>query len=226
MERNISRFSYSGLGCDSRSKNIPPFQDGKGWRTRILNHWAMALGKIINYASLLPDRLRKALMNKSYIAAFFLALLWLALAPVAFCSDITGKVRGPQGPVAGAQITVTGSGGDVVGQATTNNAGIYCIRGLGPGDYKTAVNPPAGAGFKTGTASQVISAEGLTEDWSLSSATSASSSSRSPGVCAAAYLGAYVAVGALGVATGLGLGLCAAEGCFSGSPTPVVSSSK
>ncbi len=164
-------------------------------------------------------------MNKSYIAVFFLALLWLALAPVAFCSDMTGAVRGPQGPVAGAQITVTGSGGDVVGQATTNNAGIYCIRGLDPGNYKTAVNPPADGGLKTGASNDAITVEGLTEDWSLSPTTSASSSSRSPGVCEGAYLGYYVG-GALGVATGLGLGLCAAEGCFSGGPSPVVSSSK
>jgi hypothetical protein len=167
-------------------------------------------------------------MNKSHITAFFLALLCVGLARVAFCSDITGEVIGPQGPVAGAQITVTDSGGNVVGQATTNDAGRYCITGLSPGNYKTAVNPPASAGFKTGTANNTISVEGMTEDWSLSSATLASSSANTPGVCGAAYLGAYVG-GILGVATGAGLGACAAEGCFSGAPSPavpVVSSSK
>ncbi|MGO9593459.1 MAG: carboxypeptidase-like regulatory domain-containing protein [Steroidobacteraceae bacterium] len=167
-------------------------------------------------------------MNKSHITAFFLALLCVGLARVAFCSDITGEVIGPQGPVAGAQITVTDSGGNVVGQATTNDAGRYCITGLSPGNYKTAVNPPASAGFNTGTANNTISVEGMTEDWSLSSATLASSSANTPGVCGAAYLGAYVG-GILGVATGAGLGACAAEGCFSGAPSPavpVVSSSK
>ena len=167
-------------------------------------------------------------MNKSHITAFLLALLCVGLAPVAFCSDITGEVIGPQGPVAGAQITVTDSGGNVVGQATTNDAGTYCITGLSPGNYKTEVNPPASAGFKTGTANNTISVEGMTEDWSLSSGTLASSSANTPGVCGAAYLGAYVG-GILGVATGAGLGACAAEGCFSGAPSPavpVVSSSR
>ncbi len=164
-------------------------------------------------------------MNKPYIAAFFLALLWLALAPVAFCSDITGEVVGPQGPVAGAQITVTDSVGNVVGQATTNDAGRYCITGLSPGNYTTAVNPPAGAGFKTGTANEAIPAQGLTENWSLSSATLASSSVNTPGVCGAAAwwvpstpVEVFLGVGAV---AGISMGICASLGCISDSSPPV-----
>ena len=56
-------------------------------------------------------------MNKLYLGAFFVVSLCLALTPVAFGSDITGEVLGSQGPVAGAQITVTDSGGNVVGQS-------------------------------------------------------------------------------------------------------------
>ena len=126
-------------------------------------------------------------MSKSFVAAFFLASLWLAHAPVAFCSDVTGEVVGPKGPVAGAQVTLTDAGGAVVGQGTTNDAGRYCITGVAPGDYKTALNPPAG--YQPGATSSAVPAQGLTEDWSLSSATVASSSSNSPGACAAWYLG-------------------------------------
>jgi hypothetical protein len=169
-------------------------------------------------------------MNKSHIAAFFFASLCLALAPVAFCSDVTGEVVGPQGPVAGAQVTVTDSGGGVVGQATTNDAGRYCITGLSPGNYKTAVNPPADAGFKTGTANDAVPAEGLTEDWSLSSATIASSSANAPGACGAAFLegaGPAIVGGALVVGAGAGIGACAGAGCFnSGSGDPTASGSK
>ncbi len=159
-------------------------------------------------------------MIKSFFAAFFLAFLWLALAPVAFCSDITGEVVGPQGPVAGAQVIVTDSGGSVVGQATTNDVGRYCITGLSPGNYKIAVNPPAGAGFKTGAANDAVPAEGLTEDWSLSSATLASSSANPPGACGAAFLegaGPAIVGGALVVGAGAGVGACAGAGCFNGS---------
>ncbi len=162
----------------------------------------------------------RAPMNKLYVAAFFLASLCLAFAPVAFCSDITGEVHAPQGPVAGAQITVTDSGGNVVGQATTNDAGRYCITGLSPGNYKTAVNPPAGAGFKTGTANDAIPAEGLTEDWSLSSAQVAAASANPPGACGAFIPTALVPLGVVGgtllVAGGV-IGGYAAAGGFSGS---------
>lgn len=174
--------------------------------------------KMIDDVRAAPDRSRRAPMIKSFFAAFFLAFLCLDYAP-ALCSDITGEVVGPQGPVAGTQVTVTDSGGSVVGQATTNDAGRYCITGLSPGNYKTAVNPPAGAGFKTGAANDAVPAEGLTEDWSLSSAALASSSANPPGACGAAYLGgsgALIAGGALVVATGAGLGACAGAGCFSG----------
>jgi hypothetical protein len=161
-------------------------------------------------------------MNTSHIAAFLVVPLWLALAPVAFCSDLTGDVLGPNGAVAGAQVTVTDSGGNVVGQATTNNAGEYCITGLSPGDYKTALNPPAGAGLQPGAVNRSVPAEGLTEDWSLSSATIASSSANPPGACGGAwYLGGPAIGGAaLLIATGAGLGACAGAGCFSGSTAP------
>jgi hypothetical protein len=153
----------------------------------------------------------------TYIAAFFVASLCLALAPVAFCSDITGGVSGPQGPVAGAQITVTDSGGNVAGQATTNDAGRYCIRGLSPGNYKNAVNPPAGAGFKAGTANDAIPAEGLTEDWSLSSAQVAASSANPPGACEGFILGGLGAAAlGIGIVAGGVIGGYAAAGGFSG----------
>ena len=163
----------------------------------------------------------------TYIAAFFVASLCLALAPVAFCSDITGGVSGPQGPVAGAQITVTDSGGKVVGQATSNDAGTYCITGLSPGNYKIALNPPAGAGFQAGTVNGVVPEEGLTEDWSLTSAQVAVSSANSPGACGGFILGGLDGLGVagatvLGVAilAGGGFGGFAAAGGFNG-PTHV-----
>ncbi len=172
-------------------------------------------------------------MNKSIVAGFSIAFLCLTHAPVAFCSDITGEVLGPQGPMAGAEITVTDSSGNVAGQGTTNALGRYCITGLRPGNYKTSVSPPAGTAFKPGTVNDVVPAEGETEDWSLSSAQVATASNplwivsaNPPGACGGAYFAAYVG-GLLGVATGAGVGACASEGCVSGAgPSPVVSSSK
>ncbi len=181
-------------------------------------------------------------MNKSIVAGFSIAFLCLTHAPVAFCSDITGEVLGPQGPMAGAEITVTDSSGNVAGQGTTNALGRYCITGLRPGNYKTSVSPPAGTAFKPGTVNDVVPAEGETEDWSLSSAQVAAASNplwlvsaNPPGVCGGAYFGGipeiYIAGGLVGLATGGGLGGCVAFGCLGGggggaSPSPVVSSSK
>lgn len=154
--------------------------------------------------------------NKSYIAVCSLVSLCLSFTPVAFCSDLTGQVGGPSGPVGGAQVTVTDASGKVVGQGTSNDAGRYCITGLDPGTYKTSVAPPSG--FQPGVTNSSIPTEGLTEDWSLSPTVVASSSQNSPGACGAAFLGGPAIIGgaALLVATGAGLGACAAAGCFSG----------
>jgi Carboxypeptidase regulatory-like domain len=166
-------------------------------------------------------------LKKSFVAAL-LASISLAMAPLANCSDVTGEVLGPKGPVGGAQVTVADSGGNVVGQGTTNDAGRYCITGIQPGDYKTVVNPPAGAGFQGGASNRSVPAEGLTEDWSLSSAANASSSANPPGACAAAWWASGGAIGAaaLLVATGAGLGACAGAGCFSGPSTHTSTPSK
>jgi len=157
-------------------------------------------------------------MNKSYITALFATFLWLAHTPAAFCSDVTGEVSGPNGPVAGAQVTVADSGGNVVGQGTTNDVGRYCIRGITPGQYKTALNPPSGAGLQPGVVARTVPDQGLTEDWAVSPTTVASSSANTPGVCEAWYGTAGVPIigaAALLVATGAGLGICAAAGaCF------------
>jgi hypothetical protein len=154
-------------------------------------------------------------LRKSNIAVFTLASLWLALSTAAFCSDVTGEVVGPNGPIAGAQVTLTDPNGAVVGQGTTNDAGKYCITGVNPGDYKTAVSPPAG--FQPGTTNRSVPAQGLTEDWSLSPTTLASSSANTPGACEPWYLGgAALGTAALLIATGAGLGACAGAGCFNG----------
>jgi hypothetical protein len=161
-------------------------------------------------------------MNKSYITALFAALLWLAHTPVAFCSDVTGEVTGPKGPVAGAQVTVADSGGNVVGQGTTNDAGRYCITGIAPGQYKTTLNPPAGAG-QPGVVNQTVPKEGLTENWAVAPAAIPTSAADSPGACGA-FAGAGVPIigaAALLVATGAGLGICAAAGaCFNDDGHP------
>jgi len=163
----------------------------------------------------------KIIMNKSYITALFAAVLWIANSSVAFCSDVTGQVSGPKGPVAGAQVTVADSGGNVVGQGTTNDVGRYCIRGLAPGQYKTTLNPPAGAGLP-GVVSNTVPKEGLTENWAVAPAATSTSAADSPGACEAWYLSAPALGGAaLLVATGAGLGICAAAGaCFNDEGRP------
>ena len=159
----------------------------------------------------------RRLKSKSYIVVGSLVSLCLSFTPVAFCSDLTGQVGGPSGPVAGAEVTVTDASGKVAGQGTTNDAGRYCITGIAPGTYKTAVTPPAG--FQPGAANSTIPTEGLTEDWSLSPTVVATSSQNSPGTCAAAVLGGPVLFGVAGLLfeTGAGFGACAAAGCFDGS---------
>jgi hypothetical protein len=156
-------------------------------------------------------------LNKSYIAVCSLICVCLSFTPVAFCSDLTGQVGGPSGPVGGAQVTVTDASGKVVGQGTTNDAGRYCITGIDPGTYKTTVNPPGG--FQPGATNSSIPTEGLTEDWSLSPTVVASSSQNSPGTCGAALLGGPVLFGVAGLLfeTGAGFGACAAAGCFDGN---------
>jgi carboxypeptidase family protein len=126
------------------------------------------------------------LKNKSYIAVCSLVAFCLSFTPLAFCSDLTGYVGGPSGALSGAQVTVTDASGKVVGQGTTDDSGRYCIRGIDPGTYKTAVN---GGGLQPGASNSQIPNEGLTENWWLSSTAAASTSSNSPGVCGAAYLG-------------------------------------
>jgi hypothetical protein len=164
-------------------------------------------------------------MNKSYITALFAALLWLAHTPAAFCTDVTGEVSGPNGPVAGAQVTVADSGGNVVGRGTTNDAGRYCIRGITPGEYKTALNPPAGAGLQPGVFTRTVPNEGLMEDWAMSPTTVASSSANSPGVCEGVDLAAAaLGTAALFIAAGAGFGACAAFGCFEGAEPPATAS--
>jgi len=168
-------------------------------------------------------------MNKSYIAAFFLASLCLALAPVAFCSDITGEVRDAQGnPEPGVQITCTDSSGKQVAQATTNNAGWYCITGLDPGTYTCSATPPTGAGVEAGSSATVLPAEGLNDNWTLSPSAVALSSANSPGVCSGLGWGPLGALGlgpigltALGVGTAgaVGAGAAAAAGAFNGGPS-------
>ncbi len=155
-------------------------------------------------------------MNKSSTAALLLASLWLGLSTAAFCSDVTGEVAGPNGPVSGAEVTLTDANGAVVGQATTNDAGHYCIRGVNPGDYKTSVTPPAP--LQAGVTPRSVPAEGLTEDWSTSPTTIASSSANSPGVCEGAWWagGGPLGAAAVLIATGAGIGACAAAGCFDG----------
>jgi hypothetical protein len=161
------------------------------------------------------------LKNKTYIAVCSLVSFCLSFTPLAFCSDLTGYVGGPSGALAGAQVTVTDGSGKVVGQGTTDDAGRYCITGIDPGAYKTAVN---GGGLQPGAANSQIPSEGLTENWWLSPTAVASSSSNSPGACGAAYLGSplWWAGGALlagGAVAACGL-LCYGSGGGSHPSTP------
>jgi hypothetical protein len=158
-------------------------------------------------------------LNKLHIVILFAASVALAFVPAAFCADLTGVVQGPNGPIAGVQVTVVNSGGNVVGQGTTNSSGTYCITGLDPGTYKTTCNAPAG--LQPGATSSTIPPDGLNQCWWLSTAAAGATSANSPGTCGAgaAFLpaGAVIGGAALFVATGAGLGACAAAGCFSGS---------
>jgi hypothetical protein len=141
---------------------------------------------------------------------------WLMFVSAAFCSDITGVVTDNQGkPVPGAQITVANSQGQVVGSATTNKTGQYCINGIQPGLYKDSVTPPAQTGLKAGTVKASLSTEGLTNNWSVSPITIAMSSANKPGACdPPAFTDKDILIGltAYAALTGLGLGVACAAG--------------
>ncbi len=162
-------------------------------------------------------------MIRSYIRVALLSLLSVSIASSAFASDIVGEVRDAQGnPEAGVQMTCTDSSGKQVGQATTNDAGQYCISGLIPGTYTCSANPAASAGLQMGSTNVNLPAEGLTNNWSLSpSAAAMISSSTSPGVCAAGWLGGYnpYVLGFLGIGgtAAVAMGICATLGCISDS---------
>ncbi len=174
------------------------------------------------------------LMIRSYLRVALLSLLAsVALASSAFASDITGVVRDAQGnPEAGVQITCTDSSGKQVGQATTNDAGQYCIAGLVPGTYTCTTSPPAATGLQMGSATVTVPEQGVTNNWSLSPSTAAAiSSSSSPGVCSAGLLGGYnpYVLGFLGIGSvaGISMGICASLGCISdSSPAPPVTGTK
>ncbi len=157
-------------------------------------------------------------------ARAFVALVASAflISSSAFASDITGEVSGAQGPQAGVQVSCADSSGRVVGEATTNSAGRYCITGLTPGAYTCSTTPPAGGGLQGGSAAVSLPSQGLTDDWSLSPTGAAMiTSSRSPGVCAAGLLGGVspALLGFLGVGAiaGISMGICASMGCISDS---------
>jgi Carboxypeptidase regulatory-like domain len=157
--------------------------------------------------------------------AFFSFTLfsWAAFPNLAFASDITGEITNAQGnPQAGVEVSCTDASGKPVGQATTNDAGRYCITGLIPGTYTCSTSPPAGAGLQAGSATLSVPDQGLTDNWSLSpGAAAAISSSSTPGVCAAGLLGGYnpYLVGFLGIGAvaGISMGICASMGCISDS---------
>ena len=165
-------------------------------------------------------------MKKSNLSFLFLVLCLAALAMQAFCSDITGDVRGPQGPIAGVQIVVTDQTGKVVAQTLTDESGRYCISGLVRGSYKSTVKAPTGSGFKSGAVSIDLGEQGATGNWLVSSGHVASALMKSAGSCwAFGRLPLWVPLGM--TEAGLGIGAASAAGAASQSgPLPVVSGSR
>jgi hypothetical protein len=129
-------------------------------------------------------------------------------------------------PVPEAQVKIANSRGELVGVASTDKTGQYCISGLDPGVYVDSVIPPTNTVLKAGTIKANLTAKGLTDNWSLSNA-GAISSVHQPGACdppALSGLGILLGVGIPGGATALGLGLgCAAGGLGCGGAQGVVS---
>jgi hypothetical protein len=171
--------------------------------------------------------LLEGIMQKLKLTLSLLLLMLPALARAAFCSEITGEVRGPHGPVAGAQIFMTDPTGKVVAETLTDQAGHYCISGLTPGSYKSTVKAPASAGFKTGAVGVDLREEGATGNWLASSSRLALALIKYPGACGAfARLPLWVPVGI--AEAGLGIGAAAAAGAQTGSEqaVPVISGSR
>jgi len=87
------------------------------------------------------------------------AILWIHLATAA---DHTGIVRCGGEPVAGAVVVARNSAAEVT--ATTDESGLYVLRGLSPGKWEITVRL---FGFRTATQTVVVEAGGEPLEWRL-----------------------------------------------------------
>src|SRR5438874_6720650 len=80
-------------------------------------------------------------MNQGFRLSFCFALFCLCLSAQNPSATATGSISDPSGAaVAGAAVTLTGVDTGVALKAETNDAGIYRISGLNPGNYKISVS--------------------------------------------------------------------------------------
>jgi hypothetical protein len=169
-------------------------------------------------------------MKRLIVSVVGFGLLFLVIAPSAFCADVVGAVSDPQGnPVRGVEISVRDNAGKIVGKAMTDTKGHYAIGGLSPNVYNYTLDPFA-TPFKGGTVVSQLGSDGLSVDWRVSRANNALAMAKAGSTTALAgdpfglSIGEFASVVMLGtgvVAAGV-VGGCGAAGCFSesSSPTP------
>lgn len=140
-------------------------------------------------------------------------------ASPAWSATICGQARGPQGPANGVQVLIKDSGGQTLGQTTTDQNGNYILNGVSAGTVDLFLDPGS-TGFKGGSGVLTLTEGGSKVDWQLSDASAASAAQN--GACDPAggwTTGEIASVALIGAAAlGAGLGLGFGTGSDSGGP--------
>jgi hypothetical protein len=176
-------------------------------------------------------------MNRTHVsvvvAVAALGLTTLAALP-ALAANVSGLIADATGkPVQGAKVIAQTPKWQPIQTAVTGSRGEYTMKDLAPGEYRFALDPGSGAGFKQGSAAAFVPDGGLTLDWTVSATADPIALAR---VGAAEQVAAgdpfgltwpqFALLGGAIVGTGTALGVAAAGGGFSGGSGPVASSSK
>jgi hypothetical protein len=137
-----------------------------------------------------------------------MTVLSVAIATPAFAEALCGVARNAQNqPIAGLPVTVKGSSGNVLGQATTDADGRYVITGLPQGTLDVFVEA-GGTTYKPGSGVLTLTEASADVNWEMSPTASALAAQN--GTCAvggAWTAGETAAVAALGIAGAAAVGI-------------------
>ena len=151
-----------------------------------------------------------------------LMALFVASTP-AWSATVCGIARDAQGqPVAGVQVLIKDSNGQVLGQATTDQSGKYIVNGVDGGTVDLFLEPGA-TGYKGGTGVLTLTEANGMVNWQVSNA--ADAAAEQLGTCdpagwTAGEIAVPVVIGLAALGSGLGLGFGIGSDSPSGSSAP------